>query len=114
MKNIKGCSVSELIIVIMIILILAAVAVPVFMRLNDVKVKEDKKFSQDNLYSENTPEYLFQAKLMGRASCDGGIGDLKVYEFCYNGVKYFTIENGYMAPKMIKASTGVVHHETCD
>jgi hypothetical protein len=52
---------------------------------------------------------LFHAKLMGRTSRDS-----KVYEFCYNGVKYFTIEGGYMAPKMIKTSNGAAFYETCD
>lgn len=133
MKNTKGFTLIEIVIVIVIILILTAIAVPRFMNMNKdedvvVNIKTAEKFSQDSLYSKENPEMkevtkvpkevkkelIFHAKIVGKMSCDGCLGNLKVYEFCYNGVKYFTIYGGYMAPKMKKASNGVVHHETCD
>ena len=127
MKNTKGFTLTELALAIAISVIFATSILHFFINNDDdvkVIIKEKEKFSQNNLYSPDEKKLgvkskkfdkvLFHAESIGKMSCEGCSTDLKVYEFCYNGIKYFAIEGGYMAPKMIKASNGVIHHETCD
>jgi len=133
LQNKNGFEFIELMIAIVIILILAAIAVNAVLRhKNDVKVnvKPEVNFSQDDLYSskekpkmkevtKEIPEevknkLLFNAKLMGKMTCEGYLVELKVYEFCYKGVKYFAIEGGYMSPVMIKTCNSKPRIEMCE
>ncbi len=87
---------------------------------NDVNIKSfDNNLYEKNLTIQKIPEkikkkILFNAKLMGIMSCEECDKTLKVYEFCYKGIKYFAIEGGYMAPVMKVSTNPMIFFETCN
>ncbi len=87
---------------------------------NDVNIKSfDNNLYEKNLPIQKIPEkikkkILFNAKIMGIMSCEECDKTLKVYEFCYKGIKYFTIQGGYMAPVMKVSTNPMIFFETCN
>lgn len=72
-----------------------------------------EKYERNDVYSDNktvmyggdghvsneVTEIMFHAKIVGKMSCTDCLRSLDVYEFCYDGVKYFAIDGGYMSVK---------------